>query len=801
MPVAFALGAAKAAEAAGSAGATMVGLGMGKTDLDLTRDLFKLQMRQAKRLWTADWAEASVRHGESCMQSAQQHSESQAVAMATYFQAERLTTQSIKLARDQDSRAYELSWRAEVRESLRDELANQNNRFNIIMLCDTVCLSCVFSLIADGSPPTSTPLIMLNVYVFGVGLSCTLFSISLWCSVIVVRRLHEHTASILERKLFCLSDDLQTAWKLQLAQGLPTGPNEMLLVNQAYERWVNEYIDPLGKLAIHLMSMGVVAMFVTAGLLVHNQYLLEYEAPSAIFIFWATVVVTSGTVLFMKFSEDSMEKKKQGVYDISWQDGHNLESGPFAKIIRAAEELFSTAAQQLGSTERMESLNTRERAERNFCAKTKSLHHRVTSLRHEAERRSQTRQEVLQLLTTAAEELDALPEELTSRLNKILHDIDEADARTANLVTMQSEHIREASQKEFSRLQRSHPRATMATAPIDAQRIPVALGSLRKKLGEMPLTTLLRVRNLSDEPLRLKSGLQLKTGKYIQTLNAQDKHDNAVNYYFYPVSEIPSRAEVVIVARSGGSNWIPTSGIDGEIVYENRDETWSFRIVFRNELVKNKRRCHVQATHVGASSTHDDADDTHGSSSEDDAAEQYWQIRRDELDRKANNEVLVTIDGWRGGDARKAAHDHRRSSVSLKSGFLLKNRPFGLRLHWQQRWFELTPLEILYSQDMNSKQSSSIKIKDITSVQPGFDLVHKNVFEIHVNNREAYKLSAGTLQERDHWMQQILEVAGLHDDDMADIEANVTSEDSAGTPSQQGFECYVSDRGTEFMQV
>ena len=92
---------------------------------------------------TADWAEASVRHGEAIMQAAQHHSESQAMATVSYYQAERLASQSIKLARDQDSRAYEMVWRAEVRESLRDELGNQNNRFNIIMLCDTVCLGCV----------------------------------------------------------------------------------------------------------------------------------------------------------------------------------------------------------------------------------------------------------------------------------------------------------------------------------------------------------------------------------------------------------------------------------------------------------------------------------------------------------------------------------------------------------------------------------------------------------------------------------------------------------------------------------
>jgi hypothetical protein len=231
-------GAAKAVGAAGSAGATALGIGLGKSGLDLSRGLFQEQMRQTKRLWTADWAEASVRHGEAIMQAVQHHSEGQAMATASYYQAEKLASQSIKLARDQDSRAYEMAWRTEVRESLRDELGNQNNRFNIIMLCDTVCLGCVFTLVADGSVPAETPPILINAFVCCLGVSIMLFSISLWGSVIMVRRLHDNTAARLERKLFVESEDLQQAWQQQLARNTPTGAQEIYLVQQAYEKWV-----------------------------------------------------------------------------------------------------------------------------------------------------------------------------------------------------------------------------------------------------------------------------------------------------------------------------------------------------------------------------------------------------------------------------------------------------------------------------------------------------------------------------------------------------------------------------------
>ena len=54
MVVPIAATAARAVGAASNAGATALGIGIGKSDMDLSRDLFKQQMRQTKRLWTAD---------------------------------------------------------------------------------------------------------------------------------------------------------------------------------------------------------------------------------------------------------------------------------------------------------------------------------------------------------------------------------------------------------------------------------------------------------------------------------------------------------------------------------------------------------------------------------------------------------------------------------------------------------------------------------------------------------------------------------------------------------------------------
>lgn len=816
---------AGAASYAGSAGATALGLGMGKSDLDLTRDLFKLQMCQAKRLWTADWSEASIRHGESSLQSAQQHAESQALALATYYQAEKLAALGLKLARDQDSRAYEMAWRAEVRESLRDELINQNSRYNIIMLCDTVCLGCVFTLVADGSPPVGTADVMIYLYVLSMGISIMLFSISLWCSVIVVRRLHEHTASLLERKLFAQCEDLQTNWKFQLQHNLPTGPREMHLVNRAYEKWLAQYLDPLGRASIHLMSIGVVTMFVTAGLLIHMTYLIEYEVINAVPTFWAAVLVTSTTVIWLKVSEDRNEKKKLGVYDNSCLDHASpIETGPFAKITKAAEELFSTAAVGLTSAERLESLSTQELTElKRHVIPSQQLHHRLASMQKESKSRAKTRQEILQLLTTAAEELDALPEELTSRLNKMLHKIDEEDTRTAELITMmtsadQTNLDRQASAGDWSRVARMPPlserggrrnsnlKEPMPLHPMDAQRIPVSLVSLRRKLGEVALTTLLRIQNLSEEPLRLKSGVQLKDGKFFKSLQAHDPHHNSVCYHLYPGTEIPPRSEVVIAARSGGG-WVPTSGIEGALVYTNRDESWVFKISFRSGLVKRIRTCHVKAYQDDDKLLQEEEDDDDALDTEDEdmtskhQLEQYWTISRDILDHKANNEVEITIDQLLGDDAIKAAERSRQSTTILKAGYLHKNRSFGLRMVWQPKWFVLTPTELVFAADKTTNRKSKIALANIVVVRKGFDVVKKNVFEIQTKSagRAPYYLSAATSHERDDWIHKISQATrGLVGGDIVETELEHTPSDAT---CEGGIECIESERGTEILPV
>ena len=963
MVIPCAAAAAKAAGAASSAGATALGLSMGKSDLDLTRDLFKMQMRQTKRLWTADYAENSLRHSEAIYQNYTMHVQSQLLALAQYYQSEKHHIQAYKQAYQQDLRNYEMNWRNEVRENLRDELQNQNNRFNIIMLCDTVCLSCVFSMVTDGvieinnGSNTKNNDIMIFLYVLLVGISILLFTLSLWCSVIVVRRLYEHTASTLEHRLFLNSVEIQNEWNYQIKQQniIPTSYNMMNLVNVAYEKWIIDYIEPLGKMSIHMLSVGVVTMFITAGLLTHNSYMMvvvetttddgmtisssiqstSTRPHNAVYAFWFTVIITCSTVLYMKYIEDRNERRKIGIYDVGTNNSHHKTSststpamGPYAKISRAGDELCNDESTQHilnmnNNPRRMELLN--KHSQRGISSITSSLKKATTttssskhdrkkkkknatnqlqdtnnhSLQHiielESKQRSKTRQEIMKLLTTAAEELDALPEELTSTLNKIIHDIDDADKRCATTqLAMQStrdndEHTNGGmydsedddydtfdndddmtlatnggflstvgSTKNWNQLprgrggvgrtRRRRPSLSsttttlrsqqrliptlppMSTYPIDAQRIPITCGikEIRKKLGEISVTTLLRIKNTSDEALRLKSGLQLKSGYYIQSMKVTTSSNTAGSgrggrrrqssassnsYQLYPVSEIPPRSEVVIAARCnrGALIILPHQFlIQGEIVYVNKsDESNTFTITFQNGVMMTNRYCNVDisrnqtSTPVVDDETVPD-DDMTNATSQDTALASWWDISKQEIDLKSNNEVVITIGVKRGMEAMLAWNDYYNQqqqmmtgyyndNVIIKEDYVFVNKQLGLRLQWEERYMILSSSNITFypsstttttsSTRSNSNSSSSsttnnntpivIQLQDITQVQTcTVDLVRKNVFEIqhtvvvvpgtndNNNNKEdivKYKISASSSADRDEWIQAILQ--------------------------------------------
>lgn len=106
-----------------------------------------------------------------------------------------------------------------------------------MMLADTVCITCSFGLFA-ADPPVNAAASLLIGYAVALGLAVSLFTCSLWASVIVLSRLNEHTASIMERKLFFNSPQLQKQWEQQLENQEATSSEIARSVLQAFGQWV-----------------------------------------------------------------------------------------------------------------------------------------------------------------------------------------------------------------------------------------------------------------------------------------------------------------------------------------------------------------------------------------------------------------------------------------------------------------------------------------------------------------------------------------------------------------------------------
>jgi len=252
--------------------------------------------------------------------------------------------------------------------------------------------------------------------------------------------------------------------------------------------------------------------------------------------------------------------------------------------------------------------------------------------------------------------------------------------------------------------------------------------------------------------LRLKSGFQLKTGKYLKSLHASDPRGNKEHcFHLYPGTEIPPRTEVLVAARSRGG-WIPTSGIDGKIVYTNYDESWTFEVSFRNDLIGNIRRCRVKAYPTSDSDEHSTLPSANN--------KQYWQISKDEYDAKANNEIAISFDALHGGEATKVSVRQQQSTLTLKSGFVFKKGRFGLGSQWQQLWCVLTPINIRFSPNEASERQEKISLQFITKVKEDSNRTTENSFEIHTS-LGLHCLSTKSPKERDLWIKSILDAVEL----------------------------------------
>eukprot|EP01043_Picozoa_sp_COSAG02_P020439 COSAG02_NODE_1009_length_15234_cov_9.594423_6_plen_115_part_00 len=93
--------------------------------------------------------------------------------------------------------------RAEIRNGLRDEFGQKNNRYNALMICQTVLVACGFQLCLVDLPapdPDNLEWIWTTyswVFAGALGLALGVLAVSLWFNFIVTRRLNQYTAGVM----------------------------------------------------------------------------------------------------------------------------------------------------------------------------------------------------------------------------------------------------------------------------------------------------------------------------------------------------------------------------------------------------------------------------------------------------------------------------------------------------------------------------------------------------------------------------------------------------------------------------
>lgn len=672
---------AAAVGVAANAAATGTGLGLAQTQNDLANSIFLKQMMQAKRFFTAQMAQASYQNSENMAQAAQQHSQGQALGMMSYYQSEKMNSQQIRLSMLQDERAYEMQWRSVVRDMIRDELENRLNQYDALLLVDAIAIGFVYALVnPDGALPDDfieTQPRAINIYIILLAIQVILFTYSMWLCIILRRRLSSNSAASLELQFFATSKEIRQHWENDLTFGVPSGQRLMCIVAAENQKWFDENITKKGTKAFALMTVGFLVTCICAGICIAGVYgrgtVIARDNNGQIiwamhYVFWIASALLMALIFVSWIREDSYERKGLHAYEKSWMD-YQDQAGADAKINLYTEELNNDQMQRLGSLERCEKYRDKELVERKYVARPEHIHKLAESLRKQADLRLQIRQLTLASLTSATEELDTLPDDLIGQMHSVLLEMDEVDRETSKLVTAPVKYMTGVrNPNQFDGFDCS---STVGSGQLDGfdDAIPVNISggksfyvtgesglktrkptdaggqainfkALRTKLGDIAITSIIRIRNTSDVPFRLKNGLTLKAGAYVKDLLVNIYDDDGSRYretyHLFPILELLPHSEVVIAARSKGPALLPTSGIDGELEYQTKAGTHTFRISFTNDLFNGA------ATSCNIASKYED--------------QENFKIVQETVDSKRNSEVVITIE---------QGLLHRKSRVSL----------------------------------------------------------------------------------------------------------------------------------------
>ncbi len=776
--------------AAGTASAIL-----GGGEITSALKIHKESFQQDKRLFYADYAEAIAHHGEAYAQAERLHAQSFAQGEAAYYQADRHHRRSFQQAKLQHQVDRDIVMRAEIRNGLRDEFGQKNNRYNALMICQTVMLTSAFMLTLTELPTDSGKTdkkweTYSWAYSALLGLALGVLSLSLWFNFVVTRRLNQFTAGVMHVEMH-----LDETWRKRRGVDDVT---DAALVRDYFRRWFQLHCGWHAGVSTYGFTLGLIVLFLAVSILVDMKFALKNRLNNVGWLFFFILCGATLIIIGLEVRERSLTKKKEGVYARPWV---NKLTSSLRDQMNALKKFESQplAAQGLegdNSSEEHRAMRagTEETIARRHCPEAVTVV-RSASLCAEAAKTEQLLEKSWrQFQENQQREKDTKREdwERDDWMSDILTEVQLLSrARQASLSGTEAraqygrgfgisgedededeDELRSAEELASSQSMVSIGKSSKgptrkingpaSLAPSNVSRTPsqvtaveeIDATQLRKKLGVYFRSTMVHITNATDVKLHLKTR-RLKSGSWFK--------DCAPPTTIDPYSE-------VIFASTSKSKWV--GGTEAEIVYDTRGETSGppseFRLTWFNGIVTGDRGRYCEAE-VREMTESNRGPTSIALSKRDQSPHDTYFIAKDDDDQEENSEVYFTI------TSQNAAEEHasqfgagsyieprKGSSISAQetvmSGFLNKRRPDGLGFFWQLRYFMLTRSRLSYykaqADTRAHAQLGQLAMKDVIAVQ--LDRGSTEFVVVIANSQRApYTLKAETTEDAQRWVDAI----------------------------------------------
>lgn len=771
--------------------------GMGATEITHAMKIHKEAFQQDKRFFYADYTEAVAHHGEAYAQSERHHSQGYAQGEAAFYQSDKEHRREILQARLQHRVSRDIAMHAEIREGLRDEFDQKNNRLNALMVSQAVMLTCAIQLSYVAELPWDETRSSMRwprmtwAYSTTCGLGVFLLSISLWCNFIATRRLNQYTAGVMQVEMH-----LEKAWRDRRGKD---DVHDAAMLRDFFRRWFSQHCGTVAAISLHGFTCGVITVFFSATMLIHMRFELRQKIPHAGAPFFFAICITSLTIIGIELQERMLTKKKSGVYSRPW--AKKLRSS-LAKQLRALvnfEQASVTvgvdeATPQLTESTLMEQAAVEEALARRHCpdvatvvraAEVTAEAAKTESILEKGWRMYSENELVEQELKSGQEgrewQRDPWISDVLTEVQKIgraRHGASDYKWHDGNA------HAREHGDGDSSSDQQTDidgeddgtSRAASFTAVSRAPSARIEIKTvadedavqLRKELGVYFRSTLVHITNATDVSLHLVSH-RIVTGLW----HRQGK----------PPATIQPHTEA-IVASVSRLRWM--GGTEAEVSYDTRGEgtgaPTQIHLRWVNGITNGDRGryCDVEVeklaghqtstTHRGPTAILANGQSAYAAAGRANDGSDTYFVTKDDDDQEDNSEVYFTVTSQKAadehasqfGDGSTYIQPRRGSSITaletIKSGIISKQRPDGLGLLWQKRFFQLTNTHLRYFRSAADTrahaQLGQLALKHVIAVQrdPGsteFVVVMAN------SQRAPYTLRAENVEDMREWVKAI----------------------------------------------